>query len=150
MPADDKDAAIAAALRCKRTDLEVDREIRNEYFNTWEDCKKFVKDKENLKKKINVTLILGEIAAILVGYIQKRELVLEEITESNDYVVNHCYFCKNFWNCKVVSQFKKEIESKGIKTFNADKVWWGINWRKDQDRDPLPVLKFYDKMKVDF
>ena len=70
MPANDKDAALAACFRSKRNDLYVDRDLTNEYFKTWfntsstshlanssnsscsKTCKKnFSKDKEALKKK---------------------------------------------------------------------------------------------------
>ena len=51
MPLDDKDAAIAACFRSKRKDLNIDKEIRDEYFKEWEISKKFVKDKRNLKIK---------------------------------------------------------------------------------------------------
>ena len=70
MPANDKDAALAACFRSKRKDLNVEKELRDEYFNTWyntsssshlansssSSCKKtytenFSKDKEALKKK---------------------------------------------------------------------------------------------------
>ena len=51
MPPDDRDAAIAAALRCERTDLQVCKKVRDEYFKTWEDSKKFVKHKKDLEKK---------------------------------------------------------------------------------------------------
>ena len=51
MPLDDKDAVRAACFRSKRKDLNIDKEIRDEYFKEWEISKKFVKDKRNLKIK---------------------------------------------------------------------------------------------------
>ena len=51
MPLDDKDAVRAACFRSKRKDLNIDKEIRDEYFKEWEISKKIVKDKRNLKIK---------------------------------------------------------------------------------------------------
>ena len=80
MPANDKDAALAACFRSNRKDLNVDKKLRDEYFKTWYlssesshlansdnrskcsiNCKKnFSKDKEALKKKIKNILIVGD------------------------------------------------------------------------------------------
>ena len=51
MPPDDKDAAVAAVFRCSRSDLEICKDVRDEYFKEWEESKKFVKDRQNLKNK---------------------------------------------------------------------------------------------------
>ena len=61
MPASDKDAALAACFRSKRKDLYVEKDLRDEYFETWYSSsnnssstsskKNFSKDKEALKKK---------------------------------------------------------------------------------------------------
>ena len=70
MPANDKDAALAACFRSKRKDLYVDKVLENEYFKTWfntcsssnlansskSSCsrtykKNFSKDKEAIKNK---------------------------------------------------------------------------------------------------
>ena len=71
MPANDKDAALAACFRSNRQDLNIDKELADEYFKTWyfnsstshlanssnrckcsETCSKpFSKDKEALKNK---------------------------------------------------------------------------------------------------
>ena len=70
IPANDKDAALAACFRSYRKDLNVEKELRDEYFRTWynssssshlansssSSCKKtctknFGKDKEALQKK---------------------------------------------------------------------------------------------------
>ena len=69
MPANDKDAALAACFRSTRKDLHIEKQLRDEYFKTWYNsssshlansssskCKKsctenFRKDKEALKSK---------------------------------------------------------------------------------------------------
>ena len=59
MPASDKHAALAACFRSKRKDLNVEKDLRDEYFKTWygssnsSNSLKLVcsKDKEALKKK---------------------------------------------------------------------------------------------------
>ena len=38
MPANDKDAALAACFRSKRKYLNVEKELRDEYFKTWYNC----------------------------------------------------------------------------------------------------------------
>ena len=38
MPANDKDAALAACFRSHRKDLNVDKELRDKYFKTWYNC----------------------------------------------------------------------------------------------------------------
>ena len=88
--------------------------------------------------------------AVSVGFIEKREYVLSKISESNDYVATHCNFCKKCYKCKIIKGFKDEIRTKGIKTFNQDKQWWSINWRKDKDSDNIPISKFHDRMRVNF
>ena len=45
MPPEDKDATIGAALRCERKDLQVSKELRDEYLKIWEESKKFIKQK---------------------------------------------------------------------------------------------------------
>ena len=88
--------------------------------------------------------------AVCIGFIEKRENVLAKISQSNDYVAMHCNFCKNCYKHKIIKGFKEEIRTKGIKTFNQDKKWWSIDWRKDKDGDNIPILKFHDRMKVNF
>ena len=70
VPANDKDAALAACFRSHRKDLNVDKELRDEHFKTWYNCsssshlansssskcreickKNFSEDKRALKKK---------------------------------------------------------------------------------------------------
>ena len=70
MPANDKDAALEACFRSSRKDLNIEKELRDEYFRTWcnssssshlansssSKCNKtctenFSKDKEALKRK---------------------------------------------------------------------------------------------------
>ena len=88
--------------------------------------------------------------AVCVGFIEKREYISKQITEANNYVASHCYFCKNCYQCKIVNGFKREMESKGFKTFNLEKQWWAINWRKDKQGDNIPVLKYSDRIKFTF
>ena len=63
MPATDKHAALAACFRSKRKDLNIEKDLRDEYFKTWynssssnsssKNSLKLIcsKDKEALKKK---------------------------------------------------------------------------------------------------
>ena len=61
MPANDKDAALAACFRSKRKDLNVEKELRDEYFKEWYNSSSSSssksssssnsKDKEALKRK---------------------------------------------------------------------------------------------------
>ena len=57
MPANDKDAALAACFRSKRKDLNVEKDLRDEYFKTWYGSNSSSsssvrsKDEEALKKK---------------------------------------------------------------------------------------------------
>ena len=85
-----------------------------------------------------------------IGIIQKREYICKQITEGSDYVASHCYFCKNCYKCKMMRGFKLEMESKGFKTFNLDKEWWSIGWRKDNEGNFIPVLKYHDPIKITF
>ena len=41
MPLKDKDAALGACFRVKRTDLYVEKELKEEYFKTWQKSKDF-------------------------------------------------------------------------------------------------------------
>ena len=61
--------------------------------------------------------------AVWVGFIEKRANILQKVTEANDYVASHCYFCRNCYKCKLIAGFKHEIETKGFKKFNLDKQW---------------------------
>ena len=78
MPADDKDVALAACFRSKRKDLYVEKNLRNEYFRTWNSSstsssnssssnsssgtckKKLVKIKKRSRKKIRSISIVGK------------------------------------------------------------------------------------------
>ena len=51
MPLDDKDAALAACFSSNRTDLNVEKELMDEYFKEWQSSIKFVQDQKNLKSK---------------------------------------------------------------------------------------------------
>ena len=57
-----------------------------------------------------------------------------------EWVSTNCYFCKECWKCDVTKTFGIEIEKKGFKTFNSEKRWWRLDWRKVKNEDPLPVL----------
>ena len=69
----------------------------------------------------------------LIGYIERKDSVLRQIGECNNYIATHCYYCKNCWQCRVTTKFNKEIIAKGIKTFNADKKWWSIDWSEEKN-----------------
>ena len=88
--------------------------------------------------------------AVCVGFIEKREYISKQITEANNYVASHCYFCKDRYQCKIVNGFKQEMESKRFKTFNLEKQWWAINQRKDEQGNNIPVLKYCDRVKFTF
>ena len=55
MPADDKDAALAACFRSWKKDLYIEKDLRDEYFKTWNETscknKNYNKNKEVLNKK---------------------------------------------------------------------------------------------------
>ena len=55
MPADDKDAALAACFRSSKKDLYIEKDLRDEYFKTWNETscknKNYNKNKKALNKK---------------------------------------------------------------------------------------------------
>ena len=69
--------------------------------------------------------------AVCAGFIEKREYICKQITEANDYVASHCYFCKNCYQCKIINGFKQEMETKAFKTFNLDKLYDRIKFTFD-------------------
>ena len=83
--------------------------------------------------------------AEVVGHIYKKEFVSWQIADCNNYVANHCNYCNNCWKCKVCKKFSQECNVKGIKTFNVNKKWWSIDWKKQKNGESLPVLRFHDK-----
>ena len=55
MPADDKGAALAACFRSSKKDLYIEKDLRDEYFKTWNETscknKNYNKNKKALNKK---------------------------------------------------------------------------------------------------
>ena len=55
MPADDKDAALAACFRSSKKDLYIEKDLRDEYFKTWNETscknKNYNKNKKALNQK---------------------------------------------------------------------------------------------------
>ena len=77
---------------------------------------------------------------VIVGYITNRNEIESQLKSCIDFVSQKCYYCGNCWECQVTKTFQIEIEKKGFKTFNSEKKWWRLDWRKIKNGDSLPVL----------
>ena len=77
---------------------------------------------------------------VICGYVINRDEIASQYKDCVEWVSTNCYFCGKCWKCDVTKTFKIEIEKKGFKTFNSEKRWWRLDWRKIKNGDPLPVL----------
>ena len=72
----------------------------------------------------------------LVGILELRESLASKILEAVEWVSERCFYYHNCRECYITSALQKEINRKGLKTFNKHAKWCSIIWIKD-----LPVLK---------
>ena len=77
---------------------------------------------------------------VITGYITNRDEIQSNYKDCVDYVSTNCYFCGKCCECQITKTFKIEIEKKGFKTFNSEKRWWRLDWRKIKNGDSLPIL----------
>ena len=77
---------------------------------------------------------------VICGYMICRDEIESQYKDCVEWVSTNCYFCKECWKCDMTKTFGIEIEKKGFKTFNSEKRWWRLDWRKVKNEDPLPVL----------
>ena len=60
-------------------------------------------------------------------------LVLRENLErfpkdANDYILGHCFYCKNCRACSLNTSFIKELKRNNFKTENKKVQWWRLQF----------------------
>ena len=73
---------------------------------------------------------------ILVSSLKLRDNLAIAMKDANNWLSEHCFYCKTCKPCGINSRLLKELNKKGFKTFNKHVKWWLLTWVDD-----LPVLK---------
>ena len=55
--------------------------------------------------------------------------------DANDWILQHCFYCKNCRTCSLNSSIQKELKKNNFKTKNRHVKWWRLYFVDD-----LPVL----------
>ena len=55
--------------------------------------------------------------------------------DANDWILQHCFYCKNCRACSLNSSIQKELKRNNFKTKNRHAKWWRLKFVND-----LPVL----------
>ena len=55
--------------------------------------------------------------------------------DANDWILQHCFYCKNCRACSLNSSIQKELKRNIFKTNNRHVKWWRLKFVND-----LPVL----------
>ena len=63
----------------------------------------------------------------LVGFIETRDSLLSKVKQAIEYVSEVCFYCGKCRECIITSQLQREVNRKGLKTFNKDVKWWIID-----------------------
>ena len=53
----------------------------------------------------------------------------------NDWILQHCFYCKNCRACSLNSSIQKELKRNNFKTKNRHVKWWRLKFVDD-----LPIL----------
>ena len=67
----------------------------------------------------------------LVGLLESRECLLSRIKDAIDWVSKMCFYCGSCKQCLITSRLQKEVNRKGMKTFNRHVKWWSVGWIDD-------------------
>ena len=65
-----------------------------------------------------------------------RDFLFDVNKDANEWILSHCYYCKNCSACAINSRLQKELKINHFKTKNKHIKWWKIYFV-----DALPVLK---------
>ena len=71
-----------------------------------------------------------------LGILVLRDYLLDALKDANEWILQHCCYCKNCRACAINSRLKKEISRNKIKSENSHIKWWKIYFFDD-----LPVIK---------
>ena len=55
--------------------------------------------------------------------------------DANDWILNHCFYCKKCRACSINSHFQKELKRNNFKTKNSHVKLWRLRFVDD-----LPIL----------
>ena len=65
-----------------------------------------------------------------------RDFLSDVNKDTNEWILSHCYYCKNCSACAINSRLQKELKINHFKTKSKHIKWWKIYFV-----DALPVLK---------
>ena len=72
----------------------------------------------------------------LTGCLLSRDSLSDMNKDANEWILSHCYYCKNCSECAINSKLQKELKRNHFKTKNKHIKWWKICFL-----DVLPVLE---------
>ena len=66
-----------------------------------------------------------KMSAELVGRLAIRDHLLELTKDSNEWILEHCFYCKKCRPCSINSRLHKELTRNSFKTTKKHiKCWW--------------------------
>ena len=71
----------------------------------------------------------------LSGLLILREELEGASRDANEWILQHCFYCKNCRACSINSSLQKELKRNNFKTKNKHVKWWRLHFVDD-----LPVL----------
>ena len=66
-----------------------------------------------------------------LGILVLRDYLLDALKDANEWILQHCCYCKNCRACAINSRLKKEINKNKIKSENSHIKWWKIYFFDD-------------------
>ena len=70
-----------------------------------------------------------------LGLLVVRDTLESVSKDANDWILNHCFYCKKCRACSINSHLQKELKRNNFKTKNSQVKWWRLRFVDD-----LPIL----------
>ena len=71
----------------------------------------------------------------VLGLLVSRDKFEGVSRDANEWILNHCFYCKTCRACFINSQLQKELKKNNFKTKNSHVKWWRFRFVDD-----LPIL----------
>ena len=66
------------------------------------------------------------------GLLILRDELERSSKDANDYILEHCFYCKKCRACSINSMLAKELKRNKFKSENKKVKWWRIRFVDDQ------------------
>ena len=71
----------------------------------------------------------------VLGLLVVRDTLEGVPKDTNDWILNHCFYCKKCRACSINSHLQKELKRNNFKTKNSHVKLWGLRFV-----DNLPIM----------